>query len=197
MTGPAYYPPVEVEGSLPVQITQGGPDSQWQAIRQLYFLMIMSAEEKLYLQSPFFIPDESITEALRAVALAGVEVRLMFTPRGGTYQVPYRAAHTYFRAAAEAGARIYLYQDGYFHPKTLNIDNAVVAVGTANMDIRSFSINYETMAVLYDEGKARELEAQFLEDLRHCEEWSLDAYKQAPLARRLVDSVYRLASPLL
>ena len=197
VAGAEYYPPVEVTTFLPVQITPGGPDSQWQAIRQLYFLMILSAEQKLYLQSPFFIPDESILEALRAVARAGVDVRLMFTPRGAKYQIPYRAAHTYFQQVAQAGARVYLYQGGYFHPKTLNIDNAVVAVGTANMDIRSFGLNYETVAVLYDEGKARELETQFLEDMRHCEEWTLAAYRSAPLTRRLVDSVYRLASPLL
>lgn len=197
ISGPDYYPPVAPEQFLPVQITQGGPDSQWQAIRQLYFQMIVSAQEKIYLQSPFFIPDESISEALRAAALAGVDVRLMFTPRGGTYQIPYRAAHTYFQEVAEAGARIYLYQDGYFHPKTLNIDNAVVAIGTANLDIRSFSINYETMAVLYDAGKAREIEAKFLEDMGHCEEWSLEAYRRSPLPQRLIDSFYRLASPLL
>ncbi len=197
VVGPDYYPPVAVENFLPVQITQGGPDSRWQAIRQLYFLLIVSAEESIYLQSPFFIPDETLVEALRAAALAGVDVRLMFTPRGATYQVAYRAAHTYYAEVAAAGARIYLYQDGYFHPKTLNIDNAIVAVGTANMDIRSFSINYETMAVLYDADKARELAAQFFTDMEHCEEWSLAAYRRAPLGRRLVDSLYRLASPLL
>ncbi len=195
--GPDYYPPVEVEQFLPVQITQSGPDSQWQAIRQLYFQMIVAAEKTIHLQSPFFIPDESIVEALRGAALAGVDVRLMFTPRGGKYQIPYRAARTYFAEVAEAGAKIYLYEDGYFHPKTLNIDNAVIAVGTANVDIRSFSINYETMAIIYDEGKARELEAQFQEDLRHCTEWSLAAYRRAPIWRRLLDSIYRLASPLL
>ncbi|MCG3212461.1 MAG: Major cardiolipin synthase ClsA [Anaerolineae bacterium] len=197
ITGRQYYPPVQTTNFLPVQITQGGPDSQWQAIRQLYFLMITSAEEKIYLQSPFFIPDESIIEALRAAALTGVDVKLMFTPRGSTYQIPYRAAHTYFEEVVEAGAKVYLYQGGYFHPKTLNIDNAVIAVGTANMDIRSFSLNYETTAIVYDAGKARELEAQFLEDLKHCREWSLDAYKAISPVRRFVDSIYRLASPLL
>jgi cardiolipin synthase len=197
VVGATYYPPVEVEDFLPVQITQSGPDSQWQAIRQIYFQMITSAEERIFLQSPFFIPDETIQEALRAAALAGLDVRLMFTPRGAKYQIPYRAAHTYFRAVAEAGAKIYLYQDGYFHPKTLTIDGAVTAVGTANMDIRSFSLNYETMAVLYDEGKACELERQFLTDMEHCTEWTLEAYKRYSPAHRLVDSVYRLASPLL
>jgi cardiolipin synthase len=195
--GPQYYPPVETENFLPVQITQGGPDSQWKAIRQLYFQMITSAEDKLYMQSPFFIPDESILEALKAAALAGVEVKLMFTPRGSTYQIPYRAAHTYFKDVVEAGAEVYLYQDGYFHPKTLNIDNAVITVGTANMDIRSFSLNYETTAIVYDEAKAKELEAQFFEDLKHCQHWTLEQYNNYSPFHRFVDSVYRLASPLL
>jgi len=197
ITGENYYPPVTVNTFLPVQLVQSGPDSQWKAIRQLYFQMIVSAEDKIYLQSPFFIPDESILEALKAAALAGVDVKLMFTPRGSTYQVPYRAAHTYFKEVVEAGAKVYLYEGGYFHPKTLNIDNAVISVGTANMDIRSFSLDYETNAIIYDEGKARELEAQFLEDLESCKEWTLAEYENFSAGHRFVDSVYRLASPLL
>jgi cardiolipin synthase len=197
ITDKKYFPEVETQTFMPIQIIQSGPDSQWAAIRQLYFLMIMSAEEKLYMQSPFFIPDESIMEALKAAALAGVDVQLMFTPRGSTYQIPYRAAHTYFKDVVEAGAKVYLYEAGYFHPKTLNVDNAVISIGTANMDIRSFSLNYEACAVIYDEGKAKELEAQFFEDLKHCNEWTLEEYNSYSATHRFVDSVYRLTSPLL
>jgi cardiolipin synthase len=197
ITGKQYYAPVETENFTPVQITQSGPDSQWQAIRQLYFQMITSAEEKIYMQSPFFVPDESILEALKAAALGGVEVNLMFTPRGSTYQIPYRAAYTYFKDVVKAGAKVYLYEAGYFHPKTLNIDNAVITVGTANMDIRSFSLNYETTAIVYDEDKARELEAQFKEDMKHCRQWTLAEYKRRSPFHRFVDSIYRLASPIL
>ena len=121
----------------------------------------------------------------------------MFTPRGSTYQIPYRAAHTYFKDVVAAGAKVYLYQAGYFHPKTLNVDNAVISIGTANMDIRSFSLNYEACAVIYDEGKAKELEAQFFEDLKHCTEWTLEEYNSYSAVHRFVDSVYRLASPFL
>jgi cardiolipin synthase len=197
ITGRQYFPEVETKNFMPIQFIQSGPDSQWKAIRQLYFLMIMSAEEKLYMQSPFFIPDESIMEALKAAALAGVDVQLMFTPRGSTYQIPYRAAHTYFKDIAEAGAKVYLYEAGYFHPKTLNVDNAVISIGTANMDIRSFNLNYEACAVIYDEGKAKELEAQFFEDLKHCKQWTLEEYNSYSATHRFVDSVYRLTSPLL
>jgi cardiolipin synthase len=197
VTGKQYFPPVETTNFLPVQITQSGPDSQWTAVRQLYFLMIMSAEDKLYMQSPFFIPDESILEALKAAALAGVDVQLMFTPRGSTYQIPYRAAHTYYKEVVEAGAKVYLYEAGYFHPKTLNVDNKVISIGTANMDIRSFSLDYETCAVIYDEDKAKELEAQFLEDKTNCKEWTLEEYASYSTWHRFVDSVYRLTSPVL
>ncbi|HXV44347.1 MAG TPA: cardiolipin synthase, partial [Anaerolineae bacterium] len=197
VTGKKYFPAVETKNFMPVQLIQSGPDSQWRAIRQLYFQMIMAAEDKLYLQSPFFIPDESIMEALKAAALAGVEVNLMFTPRGSTYQIPYRAAHTYFKDVVEAGAKVYLYEAGYFHPKTLNVDNAVISVGTANMDIRSFSLNYETCAIVYDQEKAKELDAQFMEDIKHCKQWTLDQYQSDSPLQRFGDSICRLASPLL
>jgi cardiolipin synthase len=196
---PAYYPPV-APGSqpfTPVQLTQGGPDSQWKAMQQLYFFMIMSAKEKCYIQSPFFIPDESLLEAIKAAALSGVDVRIICTPRGGSYQMPYRAAYTYFADVARAGAKIYLYNKGYFHSKTINIDSAVCAVGTANFDIRSFFLNYETMAVIYDEAVAKELEADFLNDVQNSIEWSLEEYERLPVWRRLVDSIDRLASPIL
>lgn len=199
ITDPQDYPPV-APGSkpfIPVQLTQGGPDSQWKAMQQLYFFMILSANEKCYIQSPFFIPDESLLEAIKAAALAGVDVRIICTPRGGFYQIPYRAAFTYFADVTRAGAKIYLYDKGYFHSKTITIDSAVCAVGTANFDIRSFYLNYETMAVVYDETVARELEADFMNDLQNSVEWSLEAYEKAPFRRRLLDSIYRLASPVL
>jgi cardiolipin synthase len=202
VTDPRCFPVAEIQESvrqfLPVQVTQSGPDSQWAGIRQMYFHMIMAANSHIYMQSPFFIPDQSISEALKAAALSGVDVRLMVQPRGGSYQIPYRAAYTYFEELAEAGARIYLYEnDTYFHAKTLNIDSAICTVGTANMDIRSFSINYEINAVLYDEEKAQELAQDFLDDLQHCREFDLAEYRAGSALGRLRDSVYRLASPLL
>jgi cardiolipin synthase len=195
--GESYYPPAETDTFTPVQITMSGPDSQWAAIRQLYFFMMMAAEEKLYMTSPFFIIDESIMEALKAVALSGVDVKLMFTPSGTTYSMPYYAANTYFKEVAEAGAKIYLYQAGYFHPKTLNIDGKICTIGTANMDIRSFSLNYEGNAVIYDEAHSQELEQAFLKDLEVCKEWTLEEYMSRPAWQRLRDSLSRLASPML
>jgi len=193
-TAPLSLPP---ETYLPIHITVSGPDSQWRAIRQLYFMLILSADHHLYIQSPFFIPDESIMEALKAAAMAGVDVRIMCAPRGTTYAVPYWAANTYFEEMAQAGVRIFLYQKGYFHPKTINVDSAICSVGTANMDIRSFSINYEVNAVIYDEAIAQRLTKDFLQDQADCIEFSLHEYERRHLMVRLRDSVARLFSPML
>jgi cardiolipin synthase len=196
---PAYYPEVAPGSRLftPVQITQSGPDSQWKAMQQLYFFMINSAQEKCYIQSPFFIPDESLLEAIKAAALAGVDVRIMCTPRGGSYQMPYRAAYTYYADVVRAGAKVYLYNKGYFHSKTIMVDSKRCAIGTANFDIRSFFLDYETMAVIYDEDKTQELETDFMDDLENSDEWKLEDYENASVGRRLLDSIFRLASPIM
>lgn len=149
------------------------------------------------MQSPFSIPDPSILEALKAAALSGVDVKLMFTPSGTTYSVPYWAANTYFKEVAEAGAKIYHYQAGYFHPKTLNIDAKISTIGTANMDIRSFSPNYEGNAVIYDQKKAQGLEQAFMDDLKLCQKWTTEDYMKRPVWIRFRDSLSRLASPFL
>lgn len=181
----------------PIHITQGGPDSQWAAIRQLYFSMIMNATTKVQIQSPFFIPDENLLEAIKVAALSGVEVEIMCSMHGTNLEIPHRAAYTYYADVARAGAKIYLYREGYFHCKTINIDSQVCAIGTANFDIRSFYLNYEIMAVIYDEEQARELAEDFQKDIQKCDLFSLEDYKKATLWRRLLDGLLRLASPFL
>jgi cardiolipin synthase len=183
---------------VPVQILTSGPDSEWRAIRQLYFAMIMSAQQRVRLQSPFFILDATIAEALRAAALAGVMVEVMVSDRGeGLNQTPYWAANTYLAEVAAAGARVHMYGKGYLHAKTLSIDGEVCSIGSANLDIRSFSINYELNAVIYDTRLACELEAAFERDLKNCYPFDADGYQRSPVLKRVRDSTARLLSPLL
>jgi len=183
---------------IPVQITVSGPDSRWRAIRQLYFTMITSARRHVYIQSPFFILDETISEALQASALAGVDVQIMLGDRGFGYGLPYWAGNTYIAEVARAGARFFFFpRDRYFHPKTMSIDSEICSVGSANMDIRSFSINYELNAIIYDKGTTRQLEQAFLKDRAECVEFSLESYESSSALKRLRDSAARLFSPLL
>ena len=187
-----------VGGYVPVQILASGPDSEWRAIRQLYFAMIMSAQHRVRLQTPFFILDATIAEALRATALAGVAVDVMVSDRGeGLNQTPYWAANTYLAEVAAAGVRVHMYGKGYLHAKTLSIDGEVCSIGSANLDIRSFSINYELNAVVYDTRLAQELEAAFERDLEGCYPFDAAGYRRSSAPKRLRDSTARLLSPLL
>ena len=183
--------------NVPVQILTSGPDSQWAAIRQLYSLMIVSAQRHVYLQSPFFIPDAAIAAALTAAALSGVDVKLMVSARPSGNRLPDWAGNTYLEEIVEAGVRVFLYEKGYLHAKIISIDSEICSIGSANIDIRSFSINYELNAVFYSERIAKELESDFERDLEHCSEFDPADYGKRGIAMRLRDSVARLLSPLL
>ncbi|MEX1018642.1 MAG: phospholipase D-like domain-containing protein [Litorilinea sp.] len=196
--GDGITPPTHGYAQVPVQIVGAGPDSQWYAIQQLYFFMIPLANSHVYIQSPFFIPDASVSEALKAAALAGVDVRIMCARRDTMYPVPNWAANTYFDDMARAGVKIYLMQSAYMHSKTISIDSTICSVGSANMDLRSFQINYEINAVLYHRKLAQELEDQFHKDLEDCVQFNLESYRSGSnFAGRMRDSLARLVSPLL
>jgi cardiolipin synthase A/B len=185
------------EGDVAVQILTSGPDSQWAAIRQLYAFMIVSAQRHVYLQSPFFIPDATIAEALRAAAFSGVDVKVMVSARPSGNRLPDWAGNTYIEEIVTAGVRVFQYEKGYLHAKTISIDSEICSIGSANIDIRSFSINYELNAVFYNERVAKELEADFERDLAYCSEFDPEVYQKRGTVSRFRDSVARVLSPLL
>lgn len=196
----SYFPASTVESSapdVPVQILTSGPDSQWAAIRQLYSFMIVSAQRHVYIQSPYFILDASLAEALSTAAMSGVDVKIMLSARPSGNRLPDWAGNTYMAEIAASGARVFLYQKGYLHAKTISIDAKVCSIGSANIDIRSFSINYELNAVLYSDRFAKELERDFERDLAFCTEFDVAEYEKRNVAVRLRDSAARLLSPLL
>jgi cardiolipin synthase len=175
----------------------GFGDSQWPAIRQLYALMVVSARQHVYLQSPFFLPDATLAEALTAAALSGVDVKVMVSARPSGNRLPDWAGNTYIEEIVAAGVRVFLYEKGYLHAKTISTDSEICSIGSANIDIRSFSINYELNAVFYSEQIARQLEADFERDLAYCTEFDPEAYCKRGTVARFRDSVARLLSPLL
>jgi len=195
-----YFPTRAMEllkGGVPVQILTSGPDSQWAAIRQLYAFMIVSAQQHVRVQSPFFIPDATIAEALRTAALSGVDVKLMVSARPSGNRLPDWAGNTFIEDIVKAGVRVFLYEKGYLHAKTISIDSEICSIGSANIDIRSFSINYELNAVFYSEQITKELEANFDQDLAYCSEFDPGIYRSRGALPRFRDSVARLLSPLL
>jgi len=179
-----------------VQVAASGPDSEWEAIHQSYFSIISNAETSLYITSPYFIPGDSILMALKTAALSGVDVRLVI-PFKPDYKIVHWASHSYLEEIMEAGVRVFLYKKGFVHAKVLIADGTIASVGTANMDERSFSHNFEVNAFLYSREVVEDIEHQFFEDLKDCIELDLKKYKQKHLPRKLGESIARLFSPLL
>jgi cardiolipin synthase len=138
-----------------------------------------------------------VGEALKTAALAGLDVRVMIAPAGAELSPAYRASLTYAADMARAGVQVLLYQGAYFHSKTVCVDSALCSIGSANMDIRSFSINYETNLVVYDERVTRALEADFQADEARSVPFSVGEYESRHAGSRFVDSTLRLCSPLL
>lgn len=205
-----YFPEPQLPSPrprLPMQLACSGPDSDWYSIRHLIFNLIMNAKREVYIQSPYFIPDESVAAALETAALSGIEVHIMMSgpPNKaslwhlGTYseRVPGWAAETYFERLLKAGCQIYRYDRGYLHCKTLSVDEVMGSVGTCNIDVRSFELDYEINAMLYDETLAKELKAQFQLDLQHCTHITLAQLNTTSWIYRLRNSFWRVFSPLL
>jgi len=190
---PQQYPDIV---NTHIQVTTSGPDSQWESIKQLYFLLISSAERSVFIQTPYFIPDASIVMALKTAALSGIDVRIMLSGWVDK-RIPYWAAFTYMSDLLKAGVRFYYYQGGFMHAKTIVVDCQTCSIGTANMDIRSFTLNYEINALIYDDTIAKLLEAQFLTDLESSRELSQTDYDHLPRLKQLRNSLAKLFAPLL
>jgi cardiolipin synthase len=198
LTDVAYFPPLaEQLGYLPLMIVNSGPDAAWKGIRNLYFALINGATHHIYVQSPFFILDEGLAEAFAAAARTGIDVQVMLAPDGPDGGFAYRAGFTYAENMAQAGVKIFHYHGDYFHAKTIMVDSVICSIGSANMDIRSFNINYESNIVVFDEAKTRELEQDFCDDLKKCARFDVEAYESGNVFGRAKDSLMRLASPLL
>ena len=193
-----YYPePEEDENRAVIHVVKSGPDSQWESIMQMYFAMITNARRNLYITTPYFIPGESILQAITNAALAGIDVRLL-VPARADYRLMTWATSSYMRELVEAGVRVYTYDpSGFVHAKTLIVDGEIASVGTANLDVRSFSMNFEINAFVYNRELAATLTEHFFRDLEHSREITpQDLEKKTPV-RILLESLAKLFSPLL
>ncbi|MGG4440265.1 cardiolipin synthase [Brevibacillus fortis] len=193
----SYFPELrEDKGTIGVQIVSSGPNSEKQQIKHAFLKMIYKARKKIYLQTPYFVPDEGMLTALKMAAMSGVDVRVMVPGKPDNLMV-FWATHSYLGDLLKSGVRCFLYEKGFMHAKTIVVDTQLSSVGTANVDIRSFKLNFETNAFMYDSKMAEELEELFVSDLADCREITLGEYVNRPLRLRLLESLTRLLSPLL
>lgn len=179
-----------------VQIVDSGPDDINQQIKQGYLQIIHSARKYLYIQTPYFIPDESIIEGLKIAASSGVDVRIMI-PNKPDHPFVYWATYSYCGDLLPYGVRAYTYENGFLHAKTIVSDDEVSCVGSCNFDIRSFKLNFELSAFMYNQQQATQLKQIFDDDLAHCREITTATYAKRPLLIKFKESISRLFSPLL
>ena len=188
-------PVFERNGNDPVQIISSGPDSPTKTIHDNYLRLIHSAKDHVYIQTPYFIPDDSILDALKIAARSGVDVRVMI-PCKPDHPFVYWATYSYIGELVEAGAKCYTYDNG-FHAKTLVVDSNVACVGTANMDYRSFGLNFEVNAVIYSRSTTAKLERAFENDMTLSTQVTRKVYDSRSLIIKFKEQISRLLSPLL
>ena len=179
-----------------MQIISSGPDKTTQQIHDNYLRLINKAQKSIYIQTPYFIPDEAILNALMIAVKSGIEVNIMI-PCMPDHPFVYWATYSYIGDMVMAGANCYTYNNGFLHSKGMIVDGKVLCYGTANMDIRSFALNFEVNAVIYDEKRAQEMVDIFQKDLEVCRQITRDYYVARKLKIRIKEQICRLLSPLL
>ena len=191
-----HFPEMRAMDGKRMQIVSSGPDSTEEKIKFAYLKMINSAKKSVYIQTPYFVPDDSIMDALRMAALSGIDVRIMI-PCKPDHMGIYWATHSFIGELLPSGVKAYKYDDGFIHAKTIVVDGLVSSVGSANWDNRSFRLNFETNGIVYDKEFGQEMIAAYEKDLERCTHLTQELYDQRTTMIKIKESIFRLAAPLI
>ena len=191
-----YFPNKECKDNIAVQIAASGPDTDWSNIMEVMFSAITSANEYIYLTTPYFIPNDEFIMALQIASRSGIDVRLLIPDESDSW-IAKHATNSYLERLFDANIKVYRYTKGFIHAKTMVVDGVFSTIGTSNMDYRSFKINFEINAVIYDKQKSEELKSYFFEDLKNAEEMSPEAWLKRSKFNKLKEAYCKLWAPLL
>jgi cardiolipin synthase A/B len=184
----------EVDGAI--QVVASGPDTQQGIMSDFYYTMMSCATKSIWIATPYFVPDEAIRTALRVAATKGIEVRIMVPEINDSYLTQY-ASRSYFSELLRNGAEIYSYKKGFLHQKVIIVDGNIASIGTANMDMRSFHLNFEVNVFLYGTSSIRDLVAHYETDMEESEKISPVQYYKRGFWERSKESFARLFSGAL
>lgn len=191
-----YHKHVDNEAGTGLQLVTGGPTESWNNISLVFLKAISSAKRSILIQTPYFLPTDGLFTALQAAALAKVDVRIMMPEHTDSILLHY-ASFSYITQCLKARIKIYLYEPGMLHAKTMIIDDDFVTAGSANFDFRSFENNFEGNLLIYDAEINKKMRDIFFEDLRECRKLTLSEWRKRPVTQRLLESILRLVSPIL
>jgi cardiolipin synthase len=192
----AYFPAPTTPGNATIAIVPSGPDTQNEAIERVFFGAIAGARKRVWITTPYFVPDQAITVAMELAAMRGVDVKIVL-PQRSNHAVTFHAGRSFYEPLLEAGVALYEYVPGIVHAKTMVVDSAFSLVGSANMDLRSFRLNFEVHALVHDPTLAARLELEFERDLAESRIVSLAEWQRRGARLRIYEGASRLVSPLL
>ncbi|MBM3420261.1 MAG: cardiolipin synthase [Bacteroidetes bacterium] len=191
----AYFGKTVKAGNCFVQVTSSGPDSDWASIMQVYFAAISTARKSVYISTPYFSPDDSILTAIKTASLSGAEVKMIFPARSDSAIANWNTK-SYISELLEAGVEVYLYGKGFNHSKYMVVDDVVTIVGSANVDMRSFDLNFEVVAVVCNENFASEMTRVFNDDLAGTDQVLAAEWERRSRVYRYKESLARILGPL-
>ncbi len=191
-----FYQPQPTTGTYPVQIIDSGPDRDVKGIRDVYFAAILKARKRVWVASPYFVPDSGLLDALRLAGRLGLDVRFLGQNHPDKWLALF-AARYYWSQVLPAGINVYQYTKGMLHSKVVLVDGIFASVGTANFDNRSLHLNFEVNSLIYSRAAVAELEAAFERDLEDAIRLDRHVYARRPFAGRLLENACRLFSPVL
>ncbi|MDD2445500.1 MAG: cardiolipin synthase [Clostridia bacterium] len=190
-----FFPKMKSKGNVIAQIITSGPDDSKNKIKQAMIKMMCNAEKSIILQTPYFVPDENFMSALKQAIKSGVEVTVMI-PKKPDKKIVYGASLSFAKEIVESGGKVFLY-DGFLHSKVLIVDKTAMCIGTCNADYRSFSLNFEITAVLYQKEIIKEHLKDIKVDLEKSVKIDMLYFKKSPIYSKFGQVVFRLFAPLL
>ena len=191
-----WEPRRAADGNKKVMIFPTSPTRHLETASLFFVSAISAAKQRIWLSALYFVPDEAVMKALQLAALRGVDVRIITTGKGDSLPV-YLAAFHYIYELRDLGIRFYAYQPGFLHEKVMLVDDQLSSVGTHNFDNRSFRLNFEVGAVIYDKEFASEMEAMLERDFAHARTIEAENLENEPLWQRIAVQLSTLASPVL
>lgn len=189
-------PEVDFRNSVGMQLVTSGPLSQWDNLALCFLKAITSATKSIYIQTPYFLPTDALRHALEAAALSKIDVRIMIPRRSDSKMLQY-ATFSYVTQCLKAGIKVYLYNPGMLHAKTMIIDDNFVTAGSTNFDFRSFENNFECNLLIYDKDINKRMREIFFNDMGQCTKLTYATWRQRPCLQRSMESIVRLVSPIL
>lgn len=191
-----YFPHMEKQGNIDIQVIASGPDSDHEQIKMVYLKMINMAKEEIIIQTPYYIPDDAIHEALKLALNSGVKLRMQI-PNKPDHMLVYWGTYSFVAELMQLGATIEIYDNGFMHAKTIVVDGKITSIGSANFDIRSLHLNFEINAVMYSEEFAQYVRNTIMMTSQQCHVLTKELYDERSTFIRFKEGLARLIAPIL